>query len=179
MGALARKSKCAAWGKRIAVTRRADAIYCSAACRQRGHRARRAAAAAKPRKAHQRLIKERHEVGVFVLPPGFDTAIVRPVPKAVAIEIIERYESMPAIAHFYFGLFFGESCEGAVVYGPEYGENLGVWDKDDFSGKIITLLRGATPTSSHILTAAVCSSAARWRCCPSTRHRKRESCHNF
>ena len=55
---------------------------------------------------------------------------------------------MPAIAHFYFGLFFGESCEGAVVYGPEYGENLGVWDKDDFSGKIITLLRGATPTSS-------------------------------
>ena len=95
----------------------------------------------------------------------------------MAIEIIERYESMPAIAHFYFGLFFGESCEGAVVYGPEYGESLGVWDKDDFSGKIITLLRGATTHRAHPHSGSLLI-PARWRC-PSTRHRKREGCHNF
>src|SRR5262245_22770972 len=40
-------------------------------------------------------------------------------------------------------------CGGVVVYGDEYGENLGVWDRYGFSGKIIALLRGHSLPWSH------------------------------
>jgi hypothetical protein len=65
---------------------------------------------------------------------------------AEARAIIERYEylgTMPAVALYAFGIFFGDRCGGCVVYGPEYAENRKVWDKYGFTGKIIALLRGA------------------------------------
>jgi hypothetical protein len=60
--------------------------------------------------------------------------------------IIERHEwlgKMPAVATHAFGIFFGARCGGAVVFGPEYTENRGVWSRYGFDGKIIALLRGA------------------------------------
>ena len=36
-----------------------------------------------------------------------------------------------------------------MVYGDEYGENLGVWDRYGFGGKIIALLRGACLPWAH------------------------------
>jgi hypothetical protein len=74
------------------------------------------------------------------------TATVRPIPLSEARAIIERFEylgTMPAVARHAFGIFFGERCGGCVVYGPEYAENRGVWDRFGFTGKIIGLLRGA------------------------------------
>jgi hypothetical protein len=56
---------------------------------------------------------------------------------------------MPAVVRFCYGIFFSGCCGGAVVYGDEYAENLGVWDKYDYSGKIIALLRGACTHWSH------------------------------
>ena len=48
-----------------------------------------------------------------------------------------------------FGIFFDGHLGGAVVYGPEYGENLGVWDRYGFTGKIIALKRGACLHWAH------------------------------
>jgi hypothetical protein len=61
------------------------------------------------------VIKERHAAadGCCLLPPDIGNAIVRPVPLATAAEIIGRYEPMPAVARYSFGIFFGDSCEGA------------------------------------------------------------------
>ena len=80
------------------------------------------------------------------------TAQVRAISLAEAKIIIEQYEwlgSMPAVSHYCFGLFFDGQLGGAVVYGPEYGENLGVWDRYGYSGKIIALLRGACAHWAH------------------------------
>jgi hypothetical protein len=71
---------------------------------------------------------------------------VRGVSHETARSIIDKYEwlgTMPAIVRFAYGIFFGGHCGGVVVYGDEYGENLGVWDKYGFTGKIICLSRGA------------------------------------
>jgi hypothetical protein len=57
--------------------------------------------------------------------------------RAEASAVIERYEwlgTMPAVSRYCFGIFFGERCGGAVVYGDEYAENLGVWDRYGFTG---------------------------------------------
>ena len=51
---------------------------------------------------------------------------------------------MPAQARFCFGLFFEGQLGGAVVYGDEYAENLRVWDRYGYSGRIICLSRGAS-----------------------------------
>jgi len=72
-------------------------------------------------------------------------AIVKPVNRELAKKIIEEYEwlgCMPAIATHMFGIFFGDICGGVVVFGPEYSENLGVWDKYGFTGKMMLLNRG-------------------------------------
>ena len=124
--ALTRKPKCSC-GKRLAITRRADALYCSTRCRQHGYRQRRAAAAtAMPRKAHQRVIRERLAAAD---PNGgrsldISKATVRPITTAEAKAIIEQYEwlgTMPAVSRYCFGLFFDGRCGGAVVFGDEYG----------------------------------------------------------
>ena len=77
---------------------------------------------------------------------------MRPISIAEAKAIIERYEwlgSMPAVARYCFGIFFGTELGGVVVYGDEPGENLGVWDRYGHSGRIIALLRGACLHWAH------------------------------
>lgn len=78
-------------------------------------------------------------------------SIVRPIDVKLAKRIIEEYEwlgCMPAIVNYCYGIFFRdivtgeEVCGGAVVYGKEYAENLGVWDKYGYTGKLLLLARG-------------------------------------
>ena len=56
---------------------------------------------------------------------------------------------MPALARYCFGIYFGEHLGGAVVYAHEPGENLGVWERYGFGGKIITLARGCCLPWAH------------------------------
>jgi hypothetical protein len=107
----------------------------------RAYRARKGAA---PRKAHQRLVKERLALEGAQFPAvDSSTAEVRSITLAAAKEVIEIYEPMPAVNRFAFGIFFDGRRGGAVVYGDEYGENLGVWRRYGYDGQIIALLRGA------------------------------------
>lgn len=78
-------------------------------------------------------------------------SVVKPIKLSQAKPIIEKYEwlgKMAAVNKYAFGIFFKdkvtqvEVCGGVVTFGPEYSENLGVWDKYDFTGKIILLSRG-------------------------------------
>jgi hypothetical protein len=90
--------------------------------------------------------------GVVADPPSIGTAVVKPIPLSEAKRIIEKYEylgTMPAVARHAFGIFFGEKLGGAVVYGDEYTENRGVWDRFGFGGKIIALLRGVCLPWAH------------------------------
>lgn len=84
-------------------------------------------------------------------------ADVREVSFDTAKSIIEKYEwlgTMPAIVRHCYGIFFDGCCGGVVVYGDEYAENLGVWDKYGFTGKIICLSRGACTHWSPVGTAS-------------------------
>lgn len=91
-------------------------------------------------------------------------AIVRPVDLNTSKKIIEQYEwlgCMPAITWYCYGIYFEGHCGGVVVFSPEYIENLGRWDKYDYTGKIILLSRGVclhwTPinTNSKLIMAAI------------------------
>lgn len=91
-------------------------------------------------------------------------AVVKPVERALAKRIIEEYEwlgCLPAVNKFYFGIFFGDVCGGVVVFGNEYSENLGVWDKYGYTGKMLLLSRGVclhwTPknTGSKMIMSAI------------------------
>ncbi len=91
-------------------------------------------------------------------------AIVKPITMSLAKTIIEKYEwlgCMPAVNKYAFGIFFGELCGGVVVFGPEYSENLGVWDKYGYTGKMLLLSRGVclhwTPknTNSKLIMGAI------------------------
>jgi hypothetical protein len=109
------------------------------------------------------------------------TAEVRPIPLTDARAIIEKHEylgTMP-VARCAFGLFFGDRLGGVVVYGDEYAENRGVWDRYGFTGRIVALLRGAClpwahphsasklirrsmallPERFHVVTATCCAAA--------------------
>lgn len=74
---------------------------------------------------------------------------VRLIAKNEAKNIIIEYEylhCLPRVTKYHFGLFFKvnnkEYLGGVVIYSPEYGENLGVWEKYGFKNTIITLSRG-------------------------------------
>jgi len=91
-------------------------------------------------------------------------AVVKEIDRSLAKDIIETYEwlgCMPAISQYYYGIFFDGVCGGVVVFGTEYAENTGVWDKYDFTGKIILLSRGVclhwTPknTNSKLIMSAI------------------------
>lgn len=91
-------------------------------------------------------------------------AEVKPVSMSTAKSIIEEYEwlgCMAAVNWFAYGIFFDGVCGGVVVFGQEYIENLGRWDKYDYTGKIILLNRGVclhwTPinTNSRLITQAI------------------------
>lgn len=111
-------------------------------------------------KAWQRQIRERIAASGGDLTgrwwEGIDvdisSSVVRPVPFRVAELVISEYEwlgTMPAMSLYYYGIFFGSVCGGVVVYAPEYGENLGVWDGHGYTGKIICLARGACAHWAH------------------------------
>ena len=115
------------------------------------------------KKAHQRIIREQKATESDLQADMFsdfwrdiDTdikkSVVREVDYGTAKNIIEEYEwlqCMPAISWYYYGIFFDDICAGVVVYGQEYGENLGLWDKYDYTGKIILLARGACVHWAH------------------------------
>ncbi len=91
-------------------------------------------------------------------------AVVREISLNEAKKIIVEYEwlgCLPAVNWKAFGIFFEETLGGAVVFGPEYSENLGVWDKYGYTGKMILLSRGAcvhwTPpnTGSKLIMRAI------------------------
>lgn len=79
-------------------------------------------------------------------------AEVREINTRTATNIIEQYEwmgCMPAIVLSCYGIYFDGSLGGCVVYSPEYGENLGVWDTYGWTGKIVLLSRGACVHWAH------------------------------
>lgn len=91
-------------------------------------------------------------------------SVVKPVSLSFAKKIIEEYEYLGCIAAVNFhqyGIFFENVCGGVVIFGQEYAENQGVWDKFGFTGKIILLNRGVclhwTPknTNSHLIMEAI------------------------
>jgi len=149
---LAQGRKCETCRKRIALGMRADSRYCSASCRQRAYR-QRSKVTTLPRKAHQRIVRERlAAASTGSVAADIGSAEVRPITVAEAKVLIEVYEylgAMPAISRYCFGIFFDGCCGGAVVYGDEYAENLGVWDRYGYSGKIIALQRGACVHWAH------------------------------
>ena len=132
--------------ERIRSTRR----YCAVACRMRAYRLRRYGPLRRrlrsPSIAHQARCRPPSPA------PDIGAATVRSIPLTEAKAIIERHEwlgRMPAVAVHAFGIFFGERCGGAVVFGPEYAENRGVWSRYGFEGKIVALLRGACEPWVH------------------------------
>jgi hypothetical protein len=88
---------------------------------------------------------------------SIENGIVREISSGEAKPIIEQYEwlkTMPAIVHHCYGIYFDGAIAGVVVYGVEYAENLGVWDKFGYTGKIICLARGACLPWAHEHTAS-------------------------
>lgn len=70
---------------------------------------------------------------------------VKEIDLITAKNMVEEYEwlgCMPAITWYCYGIYFEGHCGGVVVFSPEYIENLGRWDKYDYTGKIILLSRG-------------------------------------
>jgi hypothetical protein len=111
-------------------------------------------------KAWQRQIRERIAASDGDLLgrwwDGIDVDIakaeVRPIDRGMAEGIILTYEwlgCMPAVTWYTYGIFFDGVCGGVVVFGPEYAENLGVWDSYGYTGKIICLSRGACTHWAH------------------------------
>jgi hypothetical protein len=79
-------------------------------------------------------------------------AVVKPVDLQLAKGIIEEYEWMgclSAINKYQFGIFYDGVCAGVVVFGTDYIENLGRWDKYGYTNKILLLNRGACVHWSH------------------------------
>ena len=124
-------------------------------------------------KAHQKIVRDKRAVtdlqNLFGnywenLDLNLKNAVVREIDIITAKKVIEEYEwlgCMPAITWFCYGIYFDNICGGVVVFSPEYIENLGRWDKYDYTGKIILLSRGVclhwTPinTNSKLIMAAI------------------------
>ena len=104
--------------------------------------------------AHQKIVRDRMAIsdgdGLFGrywegLNLSLRDCVIKELDLASASKMIVKYEwlgCMPAVNFFAFGIFFDGVCGGCVVFGQEYTENLGVWDKYDFTNKIILLSRG-------------------------------------
>lgn len=106
--------------------------------------------------AHQRRIRDQHAAraakeNLFAdwwagLNLDLAKAEVREVSRLTAENIIIPYEwlgTMPAVVWYCYGIFFSGACGGVVVYGPDYAENLHVWDRYGYTDNIILLSRGA------------------------------------
>lgn len=111
--------------------------------------------------AHQRIIREREAnsddgglYGAWWKNINHDIAasVVKEIRADTARAIVERYEwlgTMPGVVLHTYGIFFDGACAGVVVYSPEYAENLGVWDRYGYTGKLICLSRGACVHWAH------------------------------
>jgi hypothetical protein len=140
---------------------RNGAKTCSPRCRQKAFRrrkgitARRFVKRAIPQaKSHQRIVREQ----LAVLEPspacGVDikTSVVREIAYRDAAAVIEKFEylgTMPVAVRHCFGLFFGPHLAAVAVFASEPGENLGIWDRYGYTGKIIALARGASLPWAH------------------------------
>jgi group I intron endonuclease len=95
-----------------------------------------------------------------------NTKIVR-IKKPIAEKIILEYEwlhSMPFANKYFFGIYFTinniDYLGGVLVFGTEYSENTGVWDKYGYTDKMLLLSRGVclwwTPknTASYFISRA-------------------------
>lgn len=89
----------------------------------------------------------------------FKNSSIRIIDRKICETVINEYEwlgYLPKYTNYHFGLFFKindkEYLGGVVALQPEYGENMGVWDKYGYTGKIIQLSRGVclwwTPKNS-------------------------------
>jgi hypothetical protein len=123
--------------------------------------------------AHQKVIRDKKaktdELNLFGrywegINLDLKKAEVKEISLLTAKNIVEEYEwlgCMPAVSWFCYGIFFDGYCGGVVVFSPEYIENLGRWDKYEFTGKIILLSRGVclhwTPinTNSKLIMSAI------------------------
>ena len=101
---------------------------------------------------------------------SIENSEVRPVSYMDAKKIIDEYEwlgCMPAISIYQYGIFFKDIVTGAeviggvVVFGKEYAENTGVWDKYGYTNKLLLLARGVClhwtkkNTNSHLIMEAI------------------------
>jgi hypothetical protein len=123
-------------------------------------------------KAHQKIIREKKALedtnDIFGnwwkdVDVDIKKAEIKEVKYSIANQIIEEYEwlkCMPAMVKHCYGIFFEGNCGGVVVYSDEYSENLGHWDKYDYTGKMILLSRGACVHWSHKHSASklICQS---------------------
>ncbi len=123
--------------------------------------------------AHQKIIRDKKaksdKYNLFgeywkKIDKSLDNSVVKPISLKSAKKIVEEYEwlgCMPAISLFSFGIYFDGVCGGVVVFSPEYIENLGKWDKYDYTNKIILLSRGVclhwTPinTNSKLIMSSI------------------------
>jgi hypothetical protein len=123
--------------------------------------------------AYQKVIRDKKAIsdrgGLFgAYWENIDTDLKKATVKEIdlhsASKMIIEYEwlgCMPAVNFWAYGIFFDGYCGGVVVFGQEYTENLGVWDKYDFTGKILLLSRGVclhwTPinTNSKLISSAI------------------------
>lgn len=123
--------------------------------------------------AHQKVIRdqkaESDKMNLFGsywddLDIDLKKAVVKPIDIKSTKKMVEEYEwlgCMPTIVWFCYGIYFDGVCGGVVAFSPEYIENLGRWDKYDYTGKIILLSRGVclhwTPvnTNSKLIMSAI------------------------
>jgi len=105
--------------------------------------------------AYQKLVRDANSGNALFPKPAvvdIQSAVVREITRAEAKLLIEHYEwlgCLAAVNWYYYGIFFDDHLAGAVVYGQEYIENLGRWDKYGYTGKIILLSRGACVSWAH------------------------------
>ena len=109
-------------------------------------------------KAHQRVMREQKALEESETPywesinRDISNAVVRPIERSLAKEIVEEYEwlgCMPAIGMYYFGIFYDDVCAGVTVFGKDYIENLGHWDKYNYTGRMLLLSRGVCVHWAH------------------------------
>lgn len=107
----------------------------------------------------QKEVEERDKINFDYESLNLKNSIVKEITRKQCEEIINEYEwlgYLPKYTKHHFGLFFNvngvERLGGVVATQPEYGNNIGVWDKYGYTGKIIQLSRGVclwwTPKNS-------------------------------
>jgi hypothetical protein len=113
----------------------------------------------------QKEIEQQNAIDFNITKVSLKNCEIRQITRKECEPIINEYEwlgYLPRYTNYYFGIFFKiddrEILGGVVAYQPEYGENMGVWDKYGYTGKIIQLSRGVclwwTPknTASFFIT---------------------------